>query len=154
MSSKVYVVGVGMTPFLKPRGKISYTELGLQSTAKALLDAHLTYDAIQQAYCGYIYGDSTCGQRVLYQLGMTQIPIVNVNNNCSTGSTALWMGRNASRGGMDCVLCVGWEQMEAGISLGWTGGLMVGPLKNKFPGHTAPLDVGLKVMGETRGVFS
>jgi sterol carrier protein 2 len=114
MSSKVYVVGVGMTPFLKPRGKISYTELGLQSVVKALVDSNLTYDSIQQAYCGYIYGDSTCGQRVLYQLGMTQIPIVNVNNNCSTGSTALWMGRNAIKAGMDCVLCVGWEQMEAG----------------------------------------
>jgi acetyl-CoA acetyltransferase len=77
----------------------------------------IIYDAIEEAYCGYIYGDRNCGQRVLYQLGMTQIPIVNVNNNCSTGSTALWMGRNAIRGGgVDCVLCVGWEEMESGIS--------------------------------------
>ena len=116
--SKVYVIGVGVTEFIKPRGKLSYTELGLQAGAKALLDAHLTYDEIEQAYCGYIYGDSTCGQRVLYQLGMTQIPIVNVNNNCSTGSTALWLGRNAIRGGgADCVLCIGWEQMQRGIFL-------------------------------------
>jgi sterol carrier protein 2 len=115
MSSKVYVVGVGMTEFLKPRGKVSYTELGLQASVKALIDANLTYDAIEQAYCGWIYGSSTSGQRVLYQLGMTQIPIVNVNNNCSTGSTALWMGRNAILGGgADCVLCVGWEEMEPG----------------------------------------
>jgi sterol carrier protein 2 len=114
--SKVYIIGVGVTEFLKPRGKVSYTELGLQASVKALIDCDLTYDSIQQAYCGYIYGDSTCGQRVLYQLGLTQIPIINVNNNCSTGSTALWMGRNAIRGGgADCVLCVGWEQMEAGI---------------------------------------
>ena len=116
MSSKVYVIGVGITEFLKPRGKVSYTELGLQASVKALIDANLTYDSIEQAYCGYIYGSSTSGQRVLYQLGMTQIPIVNVNNNCSTGSTALWMGRNAIRGGgVDCVLCVGWEEMEPGI---------------------------------------
>jgi acetyl-CoA acetyltransferase len=114
-SPKVYVIGVGLTQFLKPRGKVSYTELGLQASVKALIDANLTYDAIEQAYCGYIYGESTCGQRVLYQLGMTQIPIVNVNNNCATGSTALWMGRNAIRGGADCVLCVGWEEMEPGI---------------------------------------
>lgn len=118
-SPKVYVIGVGLTQFLKPRGKVSYTELGLQASVKALIDANLTYDAIEQAYCGYIYGDSTCGQRVLYQLGMTQIPIVNVNNNCSTGSTALWMGRNAIRGGADCVLCVGWEEMEPGIYPVW-----------------------------------
>lgn len=115
-TNKVYVIGVGLTEFLKPRGKVSYTELGLQAAVKALVDCNLTYDAIEQAYCGYIYGDSTCGQRVVYQLGMTQIPIVNVNNNCSTGSTALWMGRNAIRGGtVDCVLCVGWEEMEPGI---------------------------------------
>lgn len=114
-TNKVYVIGVGLTQFLKPRGKVSYTELGLQAAVKALVDCNLTYDAIEQAYCGYIYGDSTCGQRVMYQLGMTQIPIVNVNNNCSTGSTALWMGRNAIRGGgADCVMCVGWEEMEAG----------------------------------------
>lgn len=115
---KVYVVGVGMTHFLKPKGKVSYTELGLQATVKALVDANLTYDAIEQAYCGWIYGPSTAGQRVLYQLGMTQIPIINVNNNCSTGSTALWMGRNAIRGGLaHCVLCVGWEQMASGTAI-------------------------------------
>jgi len=118
MSTKVYVVGVGITQFLKPRGKVSYTELALQAAVKALIDSNLNYDDIEEAYCGYIYGDSTCGQRVLYQLGMTQIPIVNVNNNCSTGSTALFMGRNSIRGGAaDCVLCVGWEQMEPGEHL-------------------------------------
>src|SRR5271163_1816420 len=117
-TNKVYVVGVGITQFLKPRGKVSYTELGLQAAVKALIDSNLTYDDIEEAYCGYIYGDSTCGQRVLYQLGMTQIPIVNVNNNCSTGSTALFLGRNSIRGGAaDCVLCVGWEQMEPGADL-------------------------------------
>ena len=153
MSSKVYIIGVGLTEFLKPRGKVSYTELGLQASVKALIDANLTYDAIEQAYCGYIYGDSTCGQRVLYQLGMTQIPIVNVNNNCSTGSTALWMGRNAIRGGdVDCVLCVGWEEMEPGIDT-FGGVLIVGPLKNKFPGHTSPMDKSVQVMVETRGTF-
>ena len=114
MSSKVYVIGVGLTQFLKPRGKVSYTELGLQASVKALIDANLTYDDIEQAYCGFLYGSSTSGQRVVYQLGMTQIPVVNVNNNCATGSTALWMGRNAIRGGVDCVLCVGWEEMEPG----------------------------------------
>jgi sterol carrier protein 2 len=140
MPSKVYIVGVGMTQFLKPRGKVSYTELGLQASVKALIDADITYDSIQQAYCGYIYGDSTCGQRVVYQLGMTQIPVVNVNNNCSTGSTALWMGRNAILGGVDAVLCVGFEQMEPG------------PLKNKFKSHTAPIDKTYEVMVQTRGI--
>jgi len=150
--SKVYIIGVGVTEFLKPRGKVSYTELGLQASVKALIDCNLTYDSIEQAYCGYIYGDSTCGQRVLYQLGMTQIPIINVNNNCATGSTALWMGRNAIRGGVaDCVLCVGWEQMEAGSSP-WTCLLIVGPLKGHFPNHTSPGDKTVRIMAETRGM--
>jgi acetyl-CoA acetyltransferase len=152
---KVYIVGVGLTQFLKPRGKVSYTELGLQATVKALIDANLTYDAIEQAYCGWIYGPSTSGQRVLYQLGMTQIPIVNVNNNCSTGSTALWMGRNAIWGGSaDCVLCVGWEQMEAGISHGTghqIGTNWIGPLKDHFPQHASTLDKPIELMVKKRG---
>ena len=70
---------------------------------------------IQQAYVGYVYGDSTCGQRALYQVGMTGIPIINVNNNCSTGSTALFLARQAiESGALDCVLALGFEQMKPG----------------------------------------
>jgi sterol carrier protein 2 len=86
-SPKAYVLGVGMTKFIKPRGKVDYTELGYEAGIKALLDAHVTYDDIDQGIACYCYGDSTCGQRVFYQFGMTSIPIYNVNNNCSTGST-------------------------------------------------------------------
>ena len=58
---------------------------------------------------------STCGQRALYQVGMTGIPIVNVNNNCSTGSTALFLARQAIElGAADCVLALGFEQMKPG----------------------------------------
>src|ERR1043165_8747248 len=63
-----------------------------EAMVKAFLDIGKTYDQIQQAYVGYVFGDSTCGQRAVYQLGMTGIPIVNVNNNCATGSTALMFG--------------------------------------------------------------
>ena len=74
-----------------------------------------SYDMVQQAYVGYVYGDSTCGQRALYQVGMTGIPIVNVNNNCSTGSTALFLARQAIEcGAADCVLALGFEQMQPG----------------------------------------
>lgn len=77
-----------------------------------------SYTAIQQAAVGYVYGDSTCGQRALYQVGVTGIPIYNVNNNCSTGSTALYMARQFISGGIsDCVLALGFEKMEKG-SLG------------------------------------
>ncbi len=69
---------------------------------------------VQQAYVGYVYGDSTCGQRALYEVGLTGVPIVNVNNNCSTGSTALFLARQAIEAGADCVLALGFEQMKPG----------------------------------------
>lgn len=101
----VYVLGVGMTKFIKPRGKVDYTELGFEAGVKAMLDAQINYDDVEQGVACYCYGDSTCGQRVFYQFGMTQIPIYNVNNNCSTGSTGLFMARNMiGYGQADCVL--------------------------------------------------
>lgn len=92
-----------------------FTEFGLEAAVKALNDAGISYDAVQYAAVGYVYGDSTAGQRVLYQLGMTQIPIINVNNNCSTGSTALYQARNAvASGSVDCAMALGFERMARG----------------------------------------
>ncbi|EXJ64588.1 sterol carrier protein 2 [Cladophialophora yegresii CBS 114405] len=110
-----YVLGVGMTKFIKPRGKVDYHELGFEAGIKAMLDAQINYDDVDQGVACYCYGDSTCGQRVFYQFGMTQIPIYNVNNNCSTGSTGLNMARQAiAYGAADCVLVVGFEKMSPG----------------------------------------
>jgi acetyl-CoA acetyltransferase len=115
MTSNVYVAGVGMIPFVKPGANAPYPVMGAEATKLALADAGVGYDMIQQAYVGYVYGDSTCGQRALYQVGMTGIPIINVNNNCSTGSTALFMARQAiESGALDCVLALGFEQMKPG----------------------------------------
>ncbi len=115
MSSKVVVAGVGMTPFVKPSESAAYPEMGAEAVRMALADAGISYDAVQQAYAGYVYGDSTAGQRVLYDVGMTGIPIVNVNNNCSTGSTALFLARQAVEAGVvDCALAFGFEQMVPG----------------------------------------
>lgn len=113
--SDVIVAGVGMIPFAKPGASAPYHEMGTEAARLALADAGLGYETIQQAYVGYVYGDSTCGQRALYHVGMTGIPIVNVNNNCSTGSTALFMARQMiASGALDCVLAVGFEQMKPG----------------------------------------
>ncbi|KAJ8703157.1 hypothetical protein PTI98_001804 [Pleurotus ostreatus] len=92
--------------------------MGLEAATKALLDAGITYDEVETAFVGYCYGDSTSGQRALYNLGMTGIPITNVNNNCSTGSTALYQASNAVKGGLvECALALGFERMKPG-SLG------------------------------------
>jgi acetyl-CoA acetyltransferase len=104
-----------MTPFVKPGSNEPYTVMGAAAINEALADAGIDYEKVQQAYAGYVYGDSTCGQRVLYQVGMTGIPVVNVNNNCSTGSTAIFLARQAvESGAVDCALAFGFEQMAKG----------------------------------------
>jgi len=112
---EVQVAGVGMIPFVKPGKDAGYAAMGAEAAALALTDAGIAYAAAQQAVVGYVYGDSTCGQAALYRLGMTGIPIFNVNNNCSTGSSALFMARQLiESGALDCVLVLGFEQMQAG----------------------------------------
>jgi len=137
----VYVLGVGMTKFIKPRGTVDYPELGFEAGVKAMLDAHINYDDVDQGVACYCYGDSTCGQRVFYQFGMTGIPVYNVNNNCSTGSTGLYMGRNMiAHGAADCVLVVGFEKM------------FPGSLQTFFQDRANPTGTSSLMMKETRGI--
>lgn len=127
MPNKVYVIGVGMTKFEKPGHRTNddgsawdYPDMARESGSKALADAGIDYREVQEAYVGYVYGESTSGQRAVYELGMTGLPVVNVNNNCSTGSTALYLAARAVRSGMaDCALALGFEKMQPG-SLGST----------------------------------
>ena len=115
MNRSVHVVGVGMIPFVKPGAGRAYPAMAAEATRASLADAGLGYEHIEQAYVGYVYGDSTAGQRALYEVGMTGIPIVNVNNNCSTGSTALFLARQAvESGAVECALALGFEQMSPG----------------------------------------
>lgn len=122
MGNRSYVVGVGMTPFAKPGTKDGdYPDWVREAGGRALEDAGVRYEQIEQAFAGYCYGDSTSGQRALYELGLSGVPIVNVNNNCATGSSALYLARQAIRGGLaDCVLAVGFERMHRGsLRLHW-----------------------------------
>src|SRR5882757_11008628 len=104
-----------MTSFTKPGAGPAYDMLGAEAARKALADAGVPYTEVQQVYAGSVYGDSTCGQKALYEVGMTGIPVFNVNNNCSTGSTALFLARQAiASGAAECVLALGFEQMKPG----------------------------------------
>lgn len=115
MKRRVNVIGVGMTRFTKPGASADYYDMAREAGTLALADAGISYVDIQQAYVGYVYGDSTCGQRAVYELGLTGIPVINVNNNCSTGSTALWLARQAiESGAAECVLVLGFEKMTPG----------------------------------------
>jgi sterol carrier protein 2 len=115
MSKTARVAGVGMIPFTKPGQSEDWDVMAEKAIRLALADAGIGYALIQQAYAGYVYGDSTAGQSALYRVGITGIPIINVNNNCSTGSTALYLARQmVEMGAADCVLAVGFEQMVPG----------------------------------------
>jgi acetyl-CoA acetyltransferase len=141
MSARTFVIGVGMTKFDKPGTKGGdYPDWAREAGDKALADAGIGYESVGQAYAGYCYGDSTYGQRCLYELGMTGIPIVNVNNNCSTGSSALFLARQAVQHGVvDCALALGFEKMEGG-SLGM-----------KYTDRTPAMDKHMTAMAEGRG---
>lgn len=114
---KVYVIGVGMTKFEKPgrREGWDYPAMAKESGTNALADAGIDYRQVEAAYVGYCAGESTSGQRAVYELGMTAVPVTNVNNNCSTGSTALYNAAQVIRGGLaDVTLALGFEKMQPG----------------------------------------
>jgi len=144
MTERTFVVGVGMTKFEKPGSKDwDYPDMGREAGQNALADAGIAYSEIQQAFVGYCYGDSTTGQRALYELGLSGIPAVNVNNNCSTGSSALYLARQFVAGGLvDCALALGFEKMQKG-SLG-----------SNFTDRTNPMDKHLMDMIDRRGLAS
>ncbi|KAF4533146.1 hypothetical protein B566_EDAN007957 [Ephemera danica] len=140
---RVFVVGVGMTKFEKPgrRDDFDYPQMAKESITKALRDARISHSDVQQACVGYVYGDSTCGQRAIYEVGMSGIPIYNVNNNCSTGSTALFMAKQfIEAGSSDCVLALGFEKMERGS------------LSSKYLDRTNPMDKHVELMAEIAGI--
>jgi len=121
MTRPVHVVGVGMLPFTKPGVGDPYPQLGARAARAALEDARVDYQWVNQVYAGYVYGDSCSGQAAAYLLGLTGVPVFNVNNNCASGSTALFLARQAvASGAAECVLALGFEQMERGaIAAKW-----------------------------------
>jgi sterol carrier protein 2 len=140
MNRRVNVLGVGMIPFAKPGASDEYDVMGANAARAALEDAGIAYDEVEQAYAGYVFGESACGQAVMYRIGLTGIPVYNVNNNCSTGSTALMLARQAIEGGIaDCVIAVGFEKMEKGA------------IGSHFSDRLNPVMRHMKVMNDLQG---
>ncbi|KAL7028368.1 hypothetical protein ACKWTF_005814 [Chironomus riparius] len=142
-TQRVFVIGCGMTKFEKPgrREDFDYPDMAKEAVTKALKDAKIEYKEVKQAVVGYCYGESCSGQRALYQMGMTGIPIYNVNNNCSTGASALILAKQLIETGKnDCVLALGFEKMERG-SLG-----------TKWNDRTVPLDKHFELMIDMEGM--
>jgi acetyl-CoA acetyltransferase len=129
-----------MVPFAKPGKSEEYHVMAKKAAEAALADANVKFTEMEQAYAGYVYGDSTCGQRAIYQLGTTGIPVFNVNNNCSTGSSALMLAKQAVEGGIvECALALGFEKMEKGA------------LGSKFNDRTNPLEWFAGLMSNVQG---
>ncbi len=141
MSNRVFVIGVGLTKFEKPGAREwDYPQMGEEAGALALADAAIPYAMVEHAIVGYVFGDSTSGQTALYELGMTGVPVINVNNNCSTGSSALYTARNYVKGGIaDCVLALGFEKMQRGS------------LANHWNDRTPPMQMMVEDMWARRG---
>ena len=128
MDNKVIIAGVGMVPFKKPGQSESYDIMGQSAARAALADAGISYGMIEQAYAGYVYGDSCAGQAALYHVDINGVPIFNVNNNCSSGSSAFALASQAvESGAVDCALALGFEQM------------MPGAIDMVFPDRPSPL---------------
>jgi acetyl-CoA acetyltransferase len=141
MGRRVNVIGVGMVKFAKPGASEEYDVMASKAAHAAIKDAGIAYGDIQQVYAGYVFGDSTCGQRAVYSVGLTGIPVINVNNNCSTGSTALYLARQAVEGGMaECVLALGFEKMEKGA------------LGSKYDDRANPLERHVDTMNRAQGM--
>ncbi|HYD81316.1 MAG TPA: lipid-transfer protein [Paucimonas sp.] len=157
--SKAHIIGVGMIPFAKPGRHEPYEIMAGKAIRNALADAGIALEDVQQAYASYVYGDSTCGQTALYGVGMTGIPVVNVNNNCSSGSTALFLARQAVQSGaVECALAFGFEEMRPGaVGSAWDDrtsplGLFEQKLKELVPGAPeAP--VALRVFGSAANEY-
>ncbi len=140
MKNRANVIGVGMVKFGKPGASDGYESMASEAATRALKDANIPYESVEQAYAGYVYGDSTSGQRAIYDVGLTGIPVFNVNNNCSTGSSALFLARQAIEGGAaECVLVVGFEQMEKGA------------LSSKWSDRANPLEGFVTLMSRVQG---
>ncbi len=140
----VYIIGAGMTQFGKhPRR--SLRDLGREACHQALRDAGVSPGDIQAGYCGnalgpVIQGETGVGQNVFWEIGINKIPIVNIENACASGATALREGWMAVAGGFcDIVMVVGVEKavMPKGTMLDVGAAELETKLGDVFPGYFA-----------------
>lgn len=129
MTNDVLIAGVGMVPFKRPGHSEPYDVMAEKAVRTALADAGIEYRLVEQAFASFVYGDSCSGERALYRVGITGISITNVNNNCASGSSALYLARQAVlAGAAECALAVGFEEMRPGA------------LDRVFPTYADPLE--------------
>ncbi|MBV8950189.1 MAG: thiolase family protein [Actinobacteria bacterium] len=113
--SGVEIAGIGLHPFGRFEGT-SVTEMGVVAVRAALADAGSGRGGFQAAFCGAVYAGVAAGHKVLDSMGMTGMPIVDVEAGCASGGAALMLAAAAIRAGQyDTVLVYGVEKMPKGI---------------------------------------
>jgi acetyl-CoA acetyltransferase len=113
--STVAIAGIGLHPFGRFEGT-SVTEMGVVAVRRALADAGVGRGGFQAAFCGAVYAGVAAGHKVLDAMGMTGMPIVDVEAGCASGGAALMLAAGAIRAGQyDTVLVYGVEKMPKGI---------------------------------------
>jgi acetyl-CoA acetyltransferase len=110
----VVVEGVGMHPF----GRFDKTavQMGAEAVLEALKDAGQNWDDVDALYCGHMYAKTGAGQRIADLLGRTGLPIINVENACSSGGLTVQLARQAIASQTHrTVVAVGVEKMPRGV---------------------------------------
>jgi acetyl-CoA acetyltransferase len=115
---QVYVLGVGLHPFGR-FGDKDVIEIGREAVVHALKDAGVDWRQVEAAYCGTVFAGPMAGNKVLARVGLTGIPIMNVENACASGGSALRAAYQAIAGGFcDVALAFGFEKMPRGFIAG------------------------------------
>jgi acetyl-CoA acetyltransferase len=115
MSQAIVVEGVGMHPFGRFEGK-SAVAMGAEALLAALADAELSWRDIDMLLCAHMYARTGAGHRIANILGETGIPIINVENACSSGGAAVMSARHAlATGDYRRIAVVGIEKMPRGF---------------------------------------
>ena len=110
------VVGIGFIPFGKHLDK-SLIDMGAEALVAALKDSQIKPSQVEagfftSALAGRLFGDMTVGQNVFWEAGINRVPIVNVENACTSGSTAFCLAYNAVVAGQfDLAVVLGAEKM-------------------------------------------
>ncbi len=114
--SDIYVAGAGVTSFARHFDQ-SLNQLALEAGQAALKDAGVSGKDVEIGYfanalAGRLFGDSTLGQPVFAALGINKVPILNVENACTSGSSAFYLACQSIRSGeADIALVIGAEKM-------------------------------------------
>lgn len=117
----VAIAGVGLTRFDVYDGEKGQAykegyELGMEAVLHALDAANMEWKDVQAAFCGSVYQNTGSGHQAIDQIGMTGIPIVNVENACSSGASAFRLAyQSVATGLYDVVLAFGYEKMPRGF---------------------------------------